>query len=201
MLKVIADGGEKFPPGDHIDDNGSNYLLLGYVLEKIYERPYADIVARQISSKLALVRTYYAGSGGSTSLESISYQWTPEGWRPETNTDPSITGGDGALISNATDLVSFMDALCAGQVVSPHNVESMRGEDGDRGIGLQPVEIAGVAGFGARGKIESFSAAVYYFPDRRISLAWTSNASRVPMDEILGDVVSAALGEARKAPR
>lgn len=201
MLQVIAGGGAKFPPGDHIDDNASNYLLLGYVLEKIHERPYADIVARQISSKLALVRTYCAGSGSSTSLESISYRWTPDGWRPETNPDPSIDGGAGGMISNATDLVTFMDALFAGRVVSPDNVASMRGEDGAPGFGLQAVEIAGAAGFGARGAIDSFNAAVFHFPDRRLSISWTSNASRMPMEDILGEVVSIALGEARKAPR
>ncbi len=171
------------------------------MLEKIHERPYADIVARQIGNRLALVRTYYAGSGGSTSLESISYRWTADGWRPETNNDPSIDGGAGGMISNASDLATFMDALFAGQVVSPHNVGSMRGEDGAPGLGLQPAQIAGVAGFGARGNSASFNAAVYHFPDRRVSISWTSNASRVPIDEILTEVVSLTLGEARKASR
>ena len=201
LLKVIADGGARFKPGERVDVNGSNYLLLGYMLEKVYERPYAEIVARQISNKLALVRTYYAGSGGSTMLESISYRWTAEGWRPEPGIDPSIDGADGGMVSNATDLVTFMDALLAGQVVSPHSVATMRGEDGAPPIGLRAVEIAGVLGFGERGDIESFDAAVYHFPERGITLAWTSNASREPRDDIPGEVVSLIYGKSRTTPK
>ena len=189
MLKVITDGGVKFPPGERVDVNDTNYLLIGYVLEKVHERSYDDILVRKIANKLGLVRTYFAGAGVATSLEATAYRWTPEGWRAEAQPDPTTEGGAAGLVSNATDLVTFMDSMAAGKIVSKYSFGTMRGEDGAPGIGLRPVEIAGHSGFGESGGTGSFSAAVYHFPDEKISIAWTSNASRVPMDQILGDVL------------
>jgi hypothetical protein len=79
--------------------------------------------------------------------------------------------------------------LFAGKVVSKYSLVNMRGEDGAPGIGLRPAEVGGRAGFGESGRIEAFDAAVYHFPDEQISIAWTSNASRVPMDQILDEVM------------
>jgi CubicO group peptidase (beta-lactamase class C family) len=189
MMKVVTDGGVKFPPGERVEINHTNYLLIGYVLEKVHERSYDDIVRRQIANKLGLVRTYYAGTSTMTTLEAAAYRWTAEGWRREVEPDPSVDGGDGGLVSNATDLVAFMDALFAGKVVSKYSLGNMRGEDGAPGIGLHPAQIAGHAGFGERGSVGAFNAAVYHFPDEKISIAWTGNASRVPMDQILDDVL------------
>jgi len=166
----------------------SNYLLLGYMLEKVYDKPYASIVAQRITGKLGMVRTYYKGTGGSTTLESVSYHWEPDGWRAEAVTDTQMVGGAGGLLSNAHDLVIFMDALLAGRVVSQQSLATMRGEDDSPAIGLHPVTIGEVAAFGERGNVESFNAAVYHFPAQRVTLAWTGNASRVPLDEILGEV-------------
>jgi D-alanyl-D-alanine carboxypeptidase len=189
MLKIITDGGVKFPPGDRVEVNDTNYLLLGYVLEKIHERSYDDILRREIANKLGLARTYVAGTGGSTTLEAISYQWTPEGWRAAPANDPSVDGAASGLVSNATDLVAFMDALFAGKVVTMYNLGAMRGDEDARPIGLRPTEISGHAGYGEQGSTAAFEAAVYHFPDQKISIAWTGNGSQVPVDQILGEVM------------
>ena len=173
----------------------SNYLLLGYMLEKVYEKSYATIVAQRIAGKLGLVRTYYKGTGGSTTLESVSYRWEPDGWREDPITDTQMVGGAGGLVSNANDLVVFMDALIAGRVVSQQSFATMRGEDDNPAIGLYPVTIRDIAAFGERGTVASFNAAVYHFPAQNVSLAWTSNASRVPMDDLLAEVVTLLAGK------
>jgi D-alanyl-D-alanine carboxypeptidase len=189
MMRVITDGGVRFPPGERVEINDTNYLLIGYVLEKVHERSYDDIVRRQIANKLGLVRTYYAGTSTMTTLEATAYQWTAEGWRPEVEPDPSVDGGAGGLVSNASDLVAFMDALFAGKVVSKYSLGNMRGEDGAPGIGLHAAQIAGHSGFGERGSVGAFKAAAYHFPDEKISIAWTSNASRLAVDQILDEVL------------
>jgi len=169
----------------------SNYLLLGWMLEKVYDKTYANIVSQRITGKLGLVRTYYKGAGGATTLESLSYHWTPEGWRADAGADTTMVGGAGGMVSNAGDLLSFMDALLKGRVVSPTSFATMQGEDGKPGFGMRSVSIVGVPGFGGRGSVESFNAAVYHFPAQKLTVAWTGNASRVPLDDILDQVVRA----------
>ena len=197
MLELIGTAGTQFGPGERLEYSDSNYLVLGYVLEKIYERSYDDIVIRQVAHGLGLVRTYYAGTGSSSSLESVSYQWTPQGWRAEADSDPSIDGGNGAMVSNAGDLVIFMDALFAGKLVTTHSLQTMR----EQGIGLRNFDIAGNAAVGERGSIQSFNACVFHFPEKRISIAWTGNASQLPMDEIVGEALQLIFDKARKPPK
>jgi len=167
----------------------SNYLLLGWMLEKVYDKPYAAIVSQRITGKLGLVRTYYKGTGGSNTLESVSYHWTPEGWSADPGTDKVMVGGAGGMVSNAGDLVSFMDALLKGRVVSPTSLATMQGEDGNPGFGMHAGKIMGIPAFGERGAVESFNAALFHFPAQKLTVAWTSNASRVPIDDILNEVM------------
>jgi D-alanyl-D-alanine carboxypeptidase len=197
MLAVIRDGGVRFAPGERVDDTHTNYLLLGYVLEKVLDRPYADILPR-VTEKLGLVRTYYAGRGGTTTLESRSYRWTGDAWEPVADNDPSVDGGAGALVSNAGDLVAMMDALFGGKLVTSYSLGAMRDDENTgSAIALQPLTIAGRPCRGARGHVAAFETFVCHFPERRITVAWTGNAARVPLDPILDDVGRAVFRRAR----
>jgi CubicO group peptidase (beta-lactamase class C family) len=188
MVAVIRDGGIHFAPGERVEHVGTNYLLMGYVLEKVHERPYADILPR-LTGKIGLARTYYAGAGGATTLESTSYRWTDAGWQPVADDDPSVDGGAGALVSNAGDLVAFMDALFGGKLVTTYSPGSMRdADDTGAGVALRPLTVAGRTCLGERGRTAAFDAFVCHFADRRITIAWTGNATRVPTDELLDEI-------------
>jgi D-alanyl-D-alanine carboxypeptidase len=199
LLKIIEAGGAKFPPRERVDNNGTNYLLLGYVLEKIYERSFDEIVQRQITGKLGLARTYYAGNG-ITSLESTSYRLTPAGWMAQAPTDPSIHGGAGGMLATPADLVVFIDAVFTGKLVTPHSLESMRSQEGGSGMGLWPHEIAGHTGYGQSGSTEGFRACVYYFSDRELAISYATNASILPMDEMVDETLSLVFEHGRKPP-
>lgn len=189
MLKTIVGGGTKFPAGERVEVSETNYLLLGYVLEKVTDRSYDEILRQRITSKLGLVRTYQAGAGGATTLEATSYAWTPDGWRAVTDDDPSVGGGASSLVSNAGDLVAFTDALFAGKVVSNYNVGAMR-DDENTGytIGLRRLVLAGTPCFGERGHVAAYDAFVCHFPAQRITIAWTGNAAHAPIDTMLDEV-------------
>jgi len=189
MLRTIIDAGSGFPAGARVEASDTNYLLIGYVLEKVTGRSYDEILRRQITSKLGLVRTYVAGTGGSTTLEAASYEWTPSGWRAVVNDDPTVGGGASSLVSNAGDLVSFMDALIAGKVVSPYNVGAMRDDENTGfGIALRRLTVGGTHCFGERAHISAYDAFVCHFPGQRISIAWTGNAARTPVEPVLDEV-------------
>jgi CubicO group peptidase (beta-lactamase class C family) len=186
MLQTIIALGSRFPAGERVEVSGTNYLLLGYVLEKVTERSYDDILRKQITSRLGISRTYFAGTGGSTTLEAASYTWTGEGWRAAPDDDPSVGAGASGLVSNAGDLVTFTDALMAGKVVSPYNVSAMRDDDNNGfGIGLRRLQVAGATCLGERAHVAGWDAFVCHFPAQRITIAWTGNAARAPIDPLL----------------
>jgi D-alanyl-D-alanine carboxypeptidase len=199
ILKVIAAAGVRFPPRERVEYNNTNYLLLGYMLEKVYERSYDEILARQIAAKLGLARTYYSGTG-IAGLESKSYQFAPTGWVPQADTDPSIHGGAGGLVSTPGDLVKFIDALFAGRLVTAHSLGNMSYQDGGSGMGLWPYQVAGQTGFGHGGNIEAFRACVYYFPQKNLAISYAANASILSMDEIVDETLSLVFERGRKPP-
>ena len=189
LLKIIADGGAKFAPRARFEYSDSDYLLLGYILEKVYERSYDDLVRRHITDKLGLARTYYAGTGNAN-LESIAYQRTPGGWVNAPGKFSVIELKNGDMLSLPPhDLVRVMDALFTGKLVTAQSLESMRNQDGGSGMGLWPYEIAGQKGLGVTGDGEGFRACLYYFPERNLSIAYTSNAAVLPVDEIVKETL------------
>lgn len=174
----------------------SNYRLLGRVVEKVANRPYGDVLIRNVSNRLGLVRTYFAGTGNASSLESRSYRWTPGGWEAAAITDPALAGAAGGMLSNAADLVTFMDALFAGKIVTPNSLETLR----EQRVVLESIKMAGLEAVGARGSIDAFDAAVFRFPARNLSIAWTANASRISADAILDEAMRLVVEKRRKPP-
>ena len=200
MLQAITAAGMAFEPRARIEYSASNYLVLGYVLEKIHERPYDELVRRQIVEKLGLARTYQAGSGRSSTLEAAAYLPSPQGWIAQPQTDPSVAGGASGLFSNAVDLVRFMDALLAGKLVSGQSLASMRGLEGEPGLALVARQVGDQAGFGSSDSADGFGAAVYHFPARGLSIACTSNASELPFDAVIAEILNSLLVRGYKPP-
>jgi CubicO group peptidase (beta-lactamase class C family) len=192
MLDLIANAGARFAPRERVEYSDSNYLVLGFMLETIQDRSYDDILVRQIVGKLGMSRTYFAGTGNAR-LESRPYRHTPSGWVAAEQTDPSVAGGALGVVSTPTDLVRFIDALFKGELVSAQSLESMRNQDGGSGLGLSTHEIAGQTGLGQSGGIDGFTASVYHFPARGISIACMSNAAAVPMKDIVDQLLTTVL--------
>jgi D-alanyl-D-alanine carboxypeptidase len=188
MLAAITAGGAKFAPRERVERSGSNYLLLGYVIEKVHGRSYDEILRLGID-RIGLARTYFAGTQNS-SLESIAYRSTPQGWIEIPASDPSVLGGAAGVISNAGDLAQSMDAMFAGTLVSAQSLATLRGAEGAIPMALQPRQAGGESGLGLQGTRDGFVAAVYHFPARQLSIAFTGNATTVPVDPLIDEVLA-----------
>ncbi len=189
MLTAIGAGAVKFQPRERTEYSHSNSLLLGFVLQKVRNRSYEDMLAQSLS-RLGVARTHFVDAQGS-SLEALAYQYTSPGWVAIPPSDPSVLGGAAGVVSNAGDLVQIMDALFADKLVSAQSLETMSSPEAP--IALQPKSVAGLAGLGLEGSVDGFSAAVYCFPERQLTLAMTSNGSGVPMNELVEQALGAVL--------
>jgi hypothetical protein len=56
------------------------------------------------------------------------------------------------------------------------------------GIGLRRLRLAGTPCFGERGHVAAYDAFVCHFPAQRITIAWTGNAARAPIEAMLDEV-------------
>ena len=110
MMAIIKKGKSDFVPNSKTDYSNSNYVMLSYILEKMYKKPFKTILETKILIPLNLKNTLFGQKINLQNNEVNSYDYEGK-WIKQTETDTSIPMGAGALVSNPTDLTIFIKAL------------------------------------------------------------------------------------------
>jgi len=176
MIEMISKGGIDFKPDTKTKYSNSNFVLLSYILEKIYNKPYSEILEEKIIKPLGLKNTYYGKRIDVEDNECKSYKYR-KGWKIENETDMSIPSGAGSIVSTPIDLVLFSEALFSGKLVSENSLEQMRNIKENYGMGLRQMSFNDGTCLGHTGKIDGFITMFAYFPDSNISFAFTTNGT------------------------
>ncbi len=174
MIAVIAKGKPVFEPGEKAAYSNPNYILLGYIVEKLGGKPYQEALKKRITSKIGLLDTYLGGKIDVKNNETFSYNFT-ESWKQSVETDPSIPGGAGAIVSTPADLTKFIKALFDLKLVSQESLDQMKIIKDGYGLGMFQFPLDGKTALGHTGGIDSFNAALFYIPEEKIAVAYTSN--------------------------
>jgi D-alanyl-D-alanine carboxypeptidase len=189
MVEIIANGKSDFEPGTSSDYSNSNYVLLSFILEESYGKPYSVLLNEKIVKPLGLKNTYF---GHKTSLkDNEAYSYSNSGkWVKEKETDMSIPMGAGGIISNPGDLAVFIESLFAGKIVSLKSLEQMLKIKDRYGMGIVPYNFYDKIGYGHSGLIDGSTSALYYFPADKLSIAITSNGDVLGVKYLLKAVAS-----------
>jgi CubicO group peptidase (beta-lactamase class C family) len=197
MLEVVARATSDFAAGSKNEYCNTNYLLLGYIIEKVCNMPYRDALEKRIVSRLALKNTYY---GGMILAESTSYKFLNKGWEKQNSTNLEIHGGAGSIISNPTDMVQFIESLFAYKLVNKENLDKMQTMIGEYGMGLFSNKYGSKPSFGHNGRIEEFYSALWHFPNENLSFAYCTNGIAYPRIDIIEGVLKICFGERYEIP-
>ena len=176
LVKLISTIGSDFEPGSKGQYSNSNYVLLSYILQKLYNKSYADILNEHILKPLGLKDTYYGGKINTTNNESHSYKLSGD-WVKEMETDMSIPVGAGSIVSTPSDITKFAYALFSGKIISGQSLKQMQSLEDSFGLGIFQVPFHEKKGYGHTGGIDGFSSMFGYFPEDEVSFALTSNGS------------------------
>jgi CubicO group peptidase (beta-lactamase class C family) len=196
LLAYIRNQQPDFAPGTKADYNNSNFLLLGYILEKLEHKPYKEIVKERIVDKLNLPDTYYGDHAGFQGKETASYKYFDNQWRQEKAVFLGNFGGAGAMISTPRDLCKFIKALFDGKLVSRASLARMTHIEKDGyGWGLFPFGDKLHKGYGHNGKTEGFASSVQYYPENGLAIGYCTCGELYPKDDILEDVVDICFRE------
>ena len=199
LLKIIEDGGSNFEPDTKADYSNSNYVLLSFILEKIYKKPYSEILQEKIIKPIGLKNTYVGGKINLENNEADSYIFE-NNWIKETETDLSIPLGAGAIVSTPSDLLQFAEALFNGKIISEKSLKLMETIKDDYGSGLFQMPFGAKKAFGHTGGIDGFSSNYGYFPEEKVAFALTSNGSNFTNNNIAIAVLSAVFDQPYEIP-
>jgi CubicO group peptidase (beta-lactamase class C family) len=199
MVKLIGQSKPDFEPNARFGYSNSNYVLLGYIIEKITKHTYNQALQQRIAAKANLKDTYYGGKIDAKRHESASYRFAGY-WQPSTETDMSIPGGAGAVVSTPADLARFIEALFAGKLVSEKSLSQMKTMTDGYGYGLMQFPLGSKRAYGHNGGIDEFSSSLAYFPDDKLAVAFCSNGLAYPMNDILLGALSIYFGAPYRIP-
>jgi len=59
MLEIISKDTIDFQPNEKMSSTNTNYIVLGYIVEKISDQPYSKELDKRITSKIGLANTYF----------------------------------------------------------------------------------------------------------------------------------------------
>ncbi|PKO99808.1 MAG: peptidase [Bacteroidetes bacterium HGW-Bacteroidetes-8] len=199
MVDVITKGGSDFEPNSKADYSNSNYVLLTFILEKSFKKPYAVLLEEYITKPLGLKNTYLGGKVKSSDNECYSYRFL-ENWILMPETDISIPLGAGGVVSTPVDLIKFSDALFSGEIITKESLDKMKSLKDNFGIGLFPIPFYNKTGYGHTGGIDGFASIFSNFPEDRISFAFTSNGMNYTNNLISLAVLNAVYGRPYEIP-
>ncbi len=187
MVALIAKAKPAFEPGEKAQYSNSNYVLLGYIVEKAGARSYEDALKQRITSKIGLKDTYLGtGYPEASKNEAFSYSFISD-WKQESDIHLSIPGGAGAIISTPNDLTKFIQALFDGKIVSKESLEQMKPRD-KYGLGINLYPMGGKTFYGHSGGMDGFRSLLLYLPEEKLSLAYTSNGVNYPLNDLVSGV-------------
>jgi D-alanyl-D-alanine carboxypeptidase len=171
-------------PGMAFDYSDTNYILLGMIIEKATGTSYAHAIETQIIRPLHLRGTSVPGTseeipgphlhGYVPIADSSGYALVDY-----TESNPSVMGAAGGMISTTSDLNRFLAALFGGQLISRDLLLEMTDpgtEHGRYGLGLFIVQTAcGIPVYGHDGDALSYNAWTYSTKDgsRQIAIGLT----------------------------
>ena len=189
---------------DYQDINADKrfFWLLPDNSEKIYQKPFPEILEEKITKPAGLKNTYcvFQKSENDFGCKSYRYSWQishgdyTEEWEKEDEIDLSVLSGAVGIISNAVDLTLFSDALFTGKLISNRSLKQMKTIKEGYGMGLMSIPFNRQTGFGHPGAIDGFNSIFVHIPKNNISFALTANGLNYNRNTIAHTVLSAVKG-------
>lgn len=199
LLNIINAEGVEFEPNTKANYSNSNYVLLTYVLENVFNQQYANLLNNLIVKPLNLKNTYYGKAINVDNNECLSYNYTHT-WQVHTQTDMSVPQGAGAIVSTSDDLVQFSHALFSGKIISQASLDKMQSLQDRYGAGLFMFPFYNHKAFGHTGGIDAFTSSFSYFKDADVSYAMVCNGSNYNNNDVSIAVLSAVFNRNYKIP-
>ncbi len=131
-----------FDPGADYSYSNSNFILLGLVVQAVTGNSWASEVRNRLLDPLKLADTFIASDEPLQQGDVAQGYFLNAVWTTEIN--PSTGWAAGGMISNAADLVLWLDALLYGDVLTAGSREAMKtpftlkdGKKTSYGLGLK----------------------------------------------------------------
>jgi D-alanyl-D-alanine carboxypeptidase len=198
--KLATVASERGPVGQDWEYVGTNYVLLGLIIEQLTGRSVAEVLRSGVLAGGAYERLIYQPDERPTHPMSITEELglSAETFEEAGGYLPSLSvvtmyANDGNMASDALSVAKWFRALCAGQIISPASLAAMTDFVARPGYGLGVVDRSAEywAGSGALGHKGYNHTVALCFQDPVSVVVVLANAEH-DVDTLAGDLVEAA---------
>jgi D-alanyl-D-alanine carboxypeptidase len=121
LYAILISEAPAFQPGEKCVYSDANYFLLGMLAERVTGSSIKELITNRIIVPLGLTRTSFPETPEMTGAYMHGYRnaEAAEGLEDITAVEPSLPWAGGAMISNLTDLRTWIEALVKGTLLSP----------------------------------------------------------------------------------
>jgi CubicO group peptidase (beta-lactamase class C family) len=186
----------EFQPGEDWRYSNSNYVLLGYLIEKITGQRYQDFVEENVFKPLGIQNSGYDSNTAIIPHRAAGYSPGPNGPENAGYVDMSIPFSAGALYSTTHDLLRWEQGLFAGKLLSAESFKKMTTPfKRDYACGLVVHTVKGHKVIDHGGGINGFSAMLAYYPDDKLTVIVLGNIESGASAEIASSLAPIARDE------
>lgn len=191
----------EFSPGTKFKYSSSGYILLGYIIEKVTKKPYAEVVQNQILGPLGMSHTGFE-----------YYQHKPQGMALGYKIDKGAiiranervmqnAHASGALYSTARDLYTWDRAFYSEKLVNKAALARiLNPTHPEYGYGWATTRVLGKKVLAHSGETEGFLSCIMRFVDDDACIIVLSNFENCPMNRLVPDLAAILFDQPYKLP-
>jgi CubicO group peptidase (beta-lactamase class C family)/uncharacterized protein YneR len=195
IIDLFRDKPLDFPPGTKWSYSNSNYIVLGYLVEKLSGEKYAQFLQKNIFGPLGMKDTGYDSNSAVISDRASGYAPGPNGFENAGYINMTVPFAAGALYSTTGDLLKWEQGLFGGKVLSAASLKEMTTPfKNDYAFGLAVHTVNGHEVIDHGGGIEGFNTHLAYYPAETITVVVLGNVNGMAPDEIAGYLGTLAEG-------
>ena len=196
FIEYVSKPKNNFDPDTAYEYSNTNYALIGFILEKIYNKDYNTLIQEKICKPLSLTNTYYSFENDSTKNEAYSYS-IQDKYLKNGSINYSNEPGSGGLLSTPVEVNKFVSALFMGKIISPESLKLMLHIENDEyGLGIEKFMLGDLEVFKHTGRVDNYISDYWYFPKEQLGLVTLANATNINTDLVQVAMLQFAFGNA-----
>lgn len=200
FISYLVNEKSNFEPDTDFQYSNTNYAMLGFMLQKIYGKSFAEILDEKICRPLYLKNTYYSTETDETKNEALSYN-IQDKYIQNAKVNFSNHPASGGMVSTAIELNIFISALFNGKLISEKSLEQMLPKNkGEYGLGIEKLPFSNPEGYTHGGRIENYFSEYWYFPKEKLGIVTLSNAINIYTEDIQTTMLKFAYGNTPELP-
>lgn len=187
-----------FPPGTDVTYSNTNYILLGFLIEKVSSLSFPQYFKQYIFDRLGLKHTRFnINQPVPADLARGYVDWYNKGEIMESTwySGWDYYTADGGLQSTATDLVLLVEGLFSHRLLSPASLQIMLHTEPfiktddfyptKFALGIFSIETPFGTAWLHSGDAIGYYATVMYFPSKGITISWMANGNYGFIDPLI----------------